>query len=112
VATPGGVRDARARAVRRIAVAVIWLAGLGAGFVAILSAAAGYGCGDSDTGLACRTSGSLLGVLLVVVVIAVVTAVTVATVGRDQRMVFLLGGTGLIALVLCFLAARWLLSTI
>jgi len=88
------------------------LAGLAAGFFGLLGAAAKYGCGGSDTGLACRTSGSVLGVLLIVVVIAVVTAVTVLSHARSPRDTVLIGATGLVALGLCFVAARMLLDTI
>jgi hypothetical protein len=93
-------------------VALVWLAGLGAGFFALLSAAAKYGCGGSDDGLACHTSGSLLGALLVLVVIAVVTAVTVLSDRRPPRDVLILGVTGLVALAICLVAARMLLDTV
>jgi hypothetical protein len=93
-------------------VAVVWLAGLGAGFFALLGAAAKYGCGGSDDGLACHTSGSLLGVLLVLIVIAVVTAVTVLSDDRAGRGMLLLGAAGLAALLVCFAASRMLLDTV
>ena len=57
--------DRRARTVRLSTVAVVWLCGLGAGFFALLSAAARYGCGGGDKGLACRTSGPVVGILVV-----------------------------------------------
>jgi hypothetical protein len=78
----------------------------------LLGAAARYGCGSSDTGLACRTSGSVLGILIVVGVIAVVTAVTVLTHERPPRRVVITGGVGLAALALCLIAARSLLGTV
>ena len=91
---------------------LVWLAGLVAGFFALLGAAAKYGCASTDRGLGCRTSGSLLGALLVVVVIADVTAVTVVSFGRPPRSVLAVGAGGLAALVACFVAARMLLATV
>jgi hypothetical protein len=93
-------------------VAVVWLGGLGAGFFGLLGAAAKYGCGANDHGLACRTSGSVVGVLIVVAVVIVVTAVTVLTHERTPRGVVVAGGLGLVVLVLCFVAARLLLGTV
>ena len=104
--------DRRAATVRRSTVAAIWLGGLGAGFFGLLGAAAKFGCGASDHGLACRGSGSALGVLLVVAVVAVVTIVTVLTHERPPRPVIAIGGAGLVALCLCFAAARALLGTV
>ena len=104
--------DQRASTVRRSTVAAIWLGGLAAGFFGLLGAAAKYGCGANDHGLACRTSGSALGVLVVVAVVAVVTAVTVLTHERPPRRVLTIGGIGLVALLVCFLAARALLGTV
>jgi hypothetical protein len=112
LARPRSRSVARSRNVRLATVAVVWLAGLAAGFFALLSAAAKYGCGGSDDGLACHTSGSLLGVLLVVLVIAVVTAVTVLSDDRASRSVLILGAAGLAALLICFVAARMLLDTV
>ena len=100
------------RAVRLCSVGVIWLAGLVAGFFGLLGAAARYGCSSGDHGLACRTPGSLLGVLLIVAVIAVVTAVTVLSHGRPARDTVLLAVSGVAALAVCFVAARMLLDTI
>jgi hypothetical protein len=93
-------------------VSIVWLCGLVAGFFGLLAAAARYGCGSSDNGLACRGSGSVVGVLIVVAVIAVVTAVTVMTHDRPPRRVVAIGGIGLAALVFCFVAARALLGTV
>lgn len=107
-----GEADRRARAIRLAAVALIWVAGLVAGFFALLAAAASYGCGDTDPGLACHTSGSLLGIVDVLVVIAVVTVITVLSHGRPPRVAGLLAGSGLAALVVCFVAARMLLDTV
>lgn len=92
-------------------VAAVWLVGLFAGFFGLLGAAARWGCGMHDNGLACHPSGSLLGVLIVVVVVGVVTGVTVLVSGRSTRGVLAIGGMGLVALVLCWIAARSLLAT-
>ena len=89
----------------------MWLGGLAAGFFGLLGAAARYGCGNSDHGLACRTAGSVTAVLIVIAVVAVVTTVTVVTHDRSPQRVVVIGVVGLIALFLCFLAARGLLST-
>ena len=91
---------------------MVWLGGLAAGFFGLLAAAARYGCGASDNGLACRGSGSLLGILVVLAVVAVVTAVTVLSHERAPRHVLVLGAVGLIALMGCFMAARSLLDTV
>ena len=107
-----GEADRRARAIRLGTLALVWLAGLVAGFFGLLSAVATYGCSDSDPGLACRTSGSLLGAVVVLAVIAVVTAVTVLSHDRPPRVTGLLAGSGLAALVVCFVAARMLLDTV
>jgi hypothetical protein len=104
--------DRRDRGARIGTVAVVWLAGLTAGFYGLLAATARYGCSSADHALACGTPGSLLGVLVVVVVIAVVTAVTVLAFGRGDRAVVWFGATGLAALALCFAGARMLLSTV
>lgn len=104
--------DPSGRLARRYTLAIVWLAGLAAGFFAILASFAGYGCSSNDNGLACRTSGTLVAVLVVVVVIAVVTAVTVFTYEREPRLIVLAGGGALLALVLCYFAARGLLSTV
>ena len=91
---------------------MVWLAGLAAGFFGLLGAAARYGCGANDDGLACRGSGSLLGVLLVAAVITIVTAVTVLTHDREPRRVLTVGAIGLVGLLLCFGFARLLLGTV
>lgn len=103
--------DQRLHAVRLSIVGLVWLAGLAAGFVAILAAVARYGCSTTDDGLACKTSGSVLGWLAVVAVIATVTAVTLMTLTRPARGVLMIGGFGLAALAFCFVAARSLLAT-
>jgi hypothetical protein len=92
--------------------AVVWLAGLAAGFFGLLGAAARYGCGVNDKGLACTGSGSTLGVLLVLAVITVVTVVTVRIHDREPRRVITIGAVGLVALALCLLFARMLLDTV
>jgi hypothetical protein len=106
------VVDRRARTTRVSTVGVVWLAGLAAGFFGLLGAAARYGCGANDHGFGCRGSGSVVGVLIVVAVVAIVTAVTVLSFDRDPRRVIGIGGLGLIALAVCFVAARTLLGTV
>jgi hypothetical protein len=98
--------DRRARTIRASTLAIVWLAGLGAGFVGFLSAAAKYGCAAADGGLACSTTGSVLGVLLVLSVLAVVALVTLASHHQSPRQVLTIGGAGLAALVV-FLVAAW-----
>ena len=104
--------DARDRRVRLAVVAVVWLAGLAAGFFALLSCLARYGCGASGGGLACHNSGTALGVLKVVGVVAVVVAVTVLTYGKPPRTAAIVGAIGLVLLLGCFLGARALLGTV
>ncbi|HKC28180.1 MAG TPA: hypothetical protein VKB75_09230 [Jatrophihabitans sp.] len=104
--------DRRIRAIRVSMIGLVWLVGLAAGFFSILAAAARYGCGRNDSGLACRTSGSALGVLLVIAVISIVAAVTVMTHDRPARRVVIAGGIGLAALVACLVAASGLLGTV
>jgi hypothetical protein len=104
--------DSRARATRIVAIAVVWFAGLWAGFFGILSAVAKYGCSGNDDGLACQTSGSMLGIVLVVVVIALVTTATVLMLGQPARRVVPVGAVGVVALIVCFVAARVLLDTV
>jgi hypothetical protein len=95
------------------AVGVLWLAGLGVGFYSILSAGARYGCSKSDSGLACKNTGTVLGVLLIVAVVLVVTAGTVLAQdasswpGRVLRI-----GLALVLLAACLLGAHALLDTI
>jgi hypothetical protein len=93
-------------------VTVVWLGGLAAGFFGLLGAAARYGCGASDKGLACHGTGTTLGVIIVLAVVATVTAVTVLTHDREPRPVLAIGGAGLVALALCFVFARMLLGTV
>lgn len=104
--------DRRQRAIRTWTVGAIWLCGLAAGFVAILAAAARYGCAPHDAGFACRTSGSVVGIVLVVAVISVIIAVTVLTYDRPARRVLVVGGVGLGGLIVCFALARVLLATV
>lgn len=103
--------DRRLRAIRISTVSLIWLGGLGAGFVGLLGAAARYGCAPSDKGFGCSTSGEVVGILLVVAVIVVVFVVTVMTHDRPARRVLMVGGYGAAALILCAIAARALLAT-
>lgn len=101
------------RAVRGTTLILIWLAGLGAGLFALLGAAAKYTtCSSKATTLACRGSGTALGVVIVVAVVAVVTTITVATHGRDRRWIILAGVAGLLLLAGLFFGARALLQTV
>jgi hypothetical protein len=109
---PLGSVDVRARVVRVIAVAVIWFGGLGAGFVGILAAVAQYGCGMNDSGFACKTPGSVCGILIVAASVAVVTAATLLTFERPLRRVLIVGAVGLGALVVLFVLGEVLLSTV
>jgi hypothetical protein len=104
--------DVRARVARVIAIAVVWFGGLAAGFVGILAAVAKYGCGMTDSGFACKTSGSVCGVLIVVAAIATVIAATLLTYGRPARRVMIVGGIGLAALVVLFVLGLMLLATV
>jgi O-antigen ligase len=104
--------DRRARATRLSILTVIWLSGLAAGFFGLLAAVARYGCGANDNGLACRGSGSIVGILIVIAVVGVVTAVTVMTHDRMPRRVIAIGCVGLGAVMVCFIAARSLLGTV
>jgi hypothetical protein len=103
--------DGRLRAIRLSTVSIIWLGGLAAGFFGLLGAAAKYGCASGDNGFGCRTSGSVVGILLVIAVIAVVIAVTVLTHDRPLRRILVVGIVGLAVLALCFAAAQVLLAT-
>jgi hypothetical protein len=109
---PIGSVDVRARVARVIVVAVVWFGGLAAGFVGILAAVAQYGCGMDDSGFACKTSGSVCGVLIVVAAVAVVTAATLLTFERPVRRIVIVGGIGLAALAALFVLAEVLLATV
>ena len=103
--------DRRLRAVRLSTVSVIWLCGLAAGFFGLLSGTAKYGCANNNRGFGCRTSGSVVGFLIVLAVIAVVVTVTLLTHDRPRRRVLVVGAVGLAALAVCFVAAQLLLAT-
>jgi hypothetical protein len=103
--------DERLRTIRLLALAAVWAVGLAAGFFAFLSAAARYGCSDNQRGLACRTSGSIAGILLVLAVIAIVTAVTIMAADRPARRMVTIAVAGVVALAVCLVAARSLLAT-
>ena len=90
---------------------MVWLGGVGAGFFAILSVAARYGCARSAHGLACRQSGSALGIVIVAAVVAVVTTVTVYTHGRTTRAVGVAAALGLALLAGCYYCAHALIAT-
>jgi hypothetical protein len=104
--------DKRSRTVRFTTLTVVWIGGLAAGFLGLLGVAARYGCAVNDDALACRGSGTMLGVLIVIAVVGVVTLVTVLSHERPPRRVLFVGGAGLVALLGCFLAARGLLDTV
>ena len=103
--------DRRLRAIRLSTVSVIWLGGLAAGFFGLLGATAKYGCASGDNGFGCRTSGSIVGILIVVAVIAIVIAVTTLTVDRPRHRVLVVGLVGFGALAVCFALAQVLLAT-
>ena len=103
--------DGRLRLVRGSALTVVWLGGLVVGFFGILSVAARYGCARSAHGLACRQTGSLLGIVIVVAVVAVVTAVTVYSHGRSTRAIGVSAAVGLALLVACYWCAHALIAT-
>jgi hypothetical protein len=106
-------RSPGSRLARLTAVAVLWLAGLGVGFYAILSVGARYGCATNDNALACRSSGTALGVLIVIAVVLVVSAGTVlAQDAPDWRRRVGLVVAALFLLGLCLLAAHALLATV
>jgi hypothetical protein len=103
----------RSRATRATTLVLIWLAGIGAGLFALLGAAAkSTTCSTKATTLACRTSGTTLGAVLVVAVVAVVTTLTVVTHGKDRRWIAVAGAVGLVVLAGLFAASRALLSTV
>ena len=105
------VVDPRQRAIRLATLAFVWLCGLAAGLDATLAAAAKYGCMSGDQALACKTSGSVLGIVLLITVIAILTVVTLATTNRPTRRVLVIGAAGVLALAICAVAASALLST-
>jgi hypothetical protein len=103
--------DSRLRLVRASALTVVWGGGIAAGFFAILSVAARYGCSRSAHGLACRQSGSALGGVIIVAVVSVVTAVTVYTHGRSSRVIGVAAAVGVAMLVVCYYCAHALIAT-
>jgi hypothetical protein len=105
------VVDQRLHVIRVSTIAAVWVYGLVAGLYALLAAAAKYGCMKDDDGLACHTSGSVLGIVLLVTVIAVVTLVTIACPNRPGRTVLVIGGFSIAALTACLIAAISLLAT-
>jgi hypothetical protein len=100
-------------AIRVATLVIVWLAGIGAGLFALLDAAARFTtCSAHASTLACRGTGTTLGVALVLTVVAVVTTITVSTYGRHGRWVTLAGGVALVLLGGLFFAARALLETV
>lgn len=97
---------------RICALVVVWIAGLAAGFFGLLSASAKYTtCGTHSKGLACGTTGTALGALLVVGIISTVSATTVLTHGKSPREVALWSAGGVGVLVICYYSAQALLGT-
>jgi hypothetical protein len=103
--------DGRLRAIRLSTVSVVWVCGLAAGYFGLLGATAKYGCTKGADGFGCRTSGSIVGIVIVIAVIAIVIAVTTLTIDRPRRRVLIVGGFGLLALAACFTLAQVLLAT-
>ena len=92
-------------------VAAVWVVGLAAGFYSVLAATAKFGCIDGNRALACRASGSVLGLVLLCAVVAIVTVATVLIGRRPARPVLVIGGTGVAALAACLILAWRLVST-
>lgn len=99
-------------ALRLAALVLLWAAGLVVGFFALLSVGAKYSCSANAHGLACRPTGTALGVLVVLLVIAVVTAGTVlAPRGRRPGALAAVLVVSVVLLGGCYLAAHALLAT-
>jgi hypothetical protein len=105
------VVDPRLRVIRLSTVAFVWLCGLVAGLHAVLAAVAKYGCATGDEAVGCKTSGSVLGIVLLVTVIVIVTVVTLTTANRSARRVLVIGGFAVGGLAICTVAAVSLLAT-
>ena len=105
------VIDSQLRVIRLSTVAFVWLCGLAAGFYAALAAVAKYGCESGDTSIGCKTSGSVLGIVLLVTIIAIVTVVTLTTANRPRRRVYIIAAVGVTGLAICTFAAASLLAT-
>ena len=65
-------------------IAVFWISGLVAGFYALLSIGAKYSCGRTSHGLACSSTGTVLGAGIVAAVVMVVTGGDTAVQGRPR----------------------------
>jgi hypothetical protein len=105
------VLDERLRLGRLATIVVIWSYGLIVGLYALLAAAAKYGCMDDADGIGCRTSGSILGMVLLATVIGVVTLVSLACPSRAARPVLMIGAAAAGALTVCLIGALSLLAT-
>jgi uncharacterized membrane protein len=103
--------DQQLGVIRWSTVAFVWLCGLAAGFCAVLAAAAKYGCMSGDRAVGCKTSGSVLGIVLLITVIVIVTVVTLTTANRPRQRVLVIGGIGVAGLAICTIAAVSLLAT-
>ena len=100
------------RALRWTAVAVVWAAGVAAGLFALLAGGSRFAtCSSHATGLACRSAGTALAVLLLLAVVAVVSTATVLAVSRTPSHLAVLTLIAVVLLVGCLLGARSLLST-
>ena len=96
------------------AITVFWVLGLVAGFVCTLGVAARFGCDAGATGLACKNTGSALGLALVVAIVITVGVSTVfAFEARDRtRSWATCLGIGIVVMAVVVVAARLLSSTL
>jgi hypothetical protein len=100
------------RALRWTAVAVVWAAGVAAGLFALLAGGSRFAtCSAHATGLACRSTGTALAVLLLLAVVAVVSTATVLAVSRTPAHLVVLTVVALVLLAGCLIGARSLLAT-
>lgn len=97
-----------------IGIAVVWLSGLAAGFVAALTMAARASCAGTASGFGCGNGGTAVGVLLIAIVIGTVGTVTViAWDARDNARQWV---SQIVAALLVFalvvVAARLIVATL
>ena len=97
-----------------LGIVLLWLVGLGAGFLSALAVAARASCAGSAGGFGCGNGGSAVGIALVLIVIGVVGTTTVyALDARESPRVWLRYLVlALIALALVVVAARLVVSTL
>ncbi len=92
--------------------AVLWVCGLVAGFFGMLSVGAKYSCSHSAHGLACRSTGTVLGSGIIIGVVIVVTAVTLLLHdARSWRARWTQLVIGLTLLAAFLVAARAIIAT-